>query len=60
MYYIVINNPTECKKITKNYKTVARAMKAYDKACENSDNFVDLFEKATGYEIYDKLIKTNN
>lgn len=59
MYYVIIFNNRKETKTTKDYKTLRNAEKAYNKACEDNDNYVQLFEYASGYEIFDKLIKTN-
>ena len=59
MYYVIIFNNREETKTTKDYKTLRNAEKAYNNACEDNDNYVQLFEYASGYEIFDKLIKTN-
>lgn len=59
MYYVIIFNNREETRTTKDYKTLRNAEKAYNKACEDNDNYVQLFEYASGYEIFDKLIKTN-
>ena len=60
MLYITIENPVTETKTTKTYKTESGATKAYAKACEDSNNFVSMFRYATGNEIHDTLVKSNN
>lgn len=60
MFYITITNPVTETKTTKTYKTESGATKAYAKACEDSNNFVSMFRYATGNEIHDTLVKSNN
>lgn len=59
MFYITITNPAAETYAKKDYKTEKGAERAYNKAIENPDNYVQMVQYATGYELFDTVIKSN-
>ena len=59
MFYITITNPVTETTAKRDYKTEKGAERAYNKAIENPDCFVQMVQYATGYELFDTVIKSN-
>ena len=59
MYYVAIENHAAGTYTKRDYKTEKGAERAYNKAIENPDNYVQMVQYATGYELFDTVIKSN-
>lgn len=59
MFYITITNPAAETTTKRNYKTEKGAERAYNKAIENPNNYVQMVKYAAGYELFDTVIKSN-
>ena len=58
-YYITIENPVTETKTTKEFNSEAEAIKAYDEACKDDNNYVRMFRERTGSELTDTFVKSN-
>lgn len=59
MFYITITNPVTETTAKRDYKTEKGAERAYNKAIENPNNYVQMVKYAAGYELFDAVIKSN-